>query len=459
MQYINIQDLILTPFFLLIILLIENIYKNRKIKEEPLYRFYLPGLLAKLMGGLGVCFVYTLYYNGGDTLQYFLDSQDVINLLFKKPGGFIEIVFTPNSPEKFWANFDPDTGYPVYYRDPETFMVVRIVVFLVLISFKSFFVSTILLAWISFWGIFRLFKIFATEYPEITGKVAIAILFIPSVVFWGSGLLKDTITLSCIGYYFSAFYNIFIRRKKVHTNIIILIVSAWLIISIKPYIIFGILPGSILWIVFKMLNQIRGEIARTAALPLIFIIGITFGYAMLLFLENQLAEYSMDQVLERAVVTQKDLKSEYYRGNSFDIGDFEANIPSMLALSHKAIEASLFRPYLFEANNIVMFISGLENAFILILTIIALYKVRVIYLPRFVLRNHMLMFSLIFSLFFAFAVGISTSNFGSLVRYKIPIIPFYIVSLYLLCYLGDKKTLERKENRKAPQMITLGSRI
>ncbi len=417
----------------------------------------MPGLAVKLLGGIGVCLVYTLYYNGGDTLQYFFDSQDVINLLFKKPGGFIEIVFTSNSPEKFWSNFDPETGYPVYYRDPETFMVVRLVVFLVMLSFKSFFVSTLLLAWISFWGIFRLFKIFALEYPAITGRVAIAILFIPSVIFWGSGLLKDTITLSCIGYYFSAFYNIFIRRNKVHSNLLILIISGWLIISIKPYIIFGILPGSILWIVFKMLSQIRGEIARTAALPLLVIVAVSFGYAMLNFLEGQLAEYSMDQVLERAVVTQRDLKSEYYRGNSFDIGDFEANIPSMLSLSHKAIAASLFRPYIFEANNIVMFVSGLENTFILLLTFVALYKTRIIYIPGLVVSNHMLMFSLIFALFFAFAVGISTSNFGSLVRYKIPIIPFYIVSLYILNYYGDLKKAERKESRKMPTVYTMGT--
>ena len=47
-----------------------------------------------------------------------------------------------------------------------------------------------------------------------------------------------------------------------------------------------------------------------------------------------------------------------------------------------------------------------------------------------------------FSLFLAFAIGISTSNFGSLVRYKIPVMPFYIASLFIINYydsLRDKK--------------------
>ncbi|NNF02533.1 MAG: hypothetical protein HKN22_07590 [Bacteroidia bacterium] len=40
-------------------------------------------------------------------------------------------------------------------------------------------------------------------------------------------------------------------------------------------------------------------------------------------------------------------------------------------------------------------------------------------------------FCIIFSLFFAFSVGLSTSNFGSLVRYKIPLLPFFVAALFI----------------------------
>ena len=36
-----------------------------------------------------------------------------------------------------------------------------------------------------------------------------------------------------------------------------------------------------------------------------------------------------------------------------------------------------------------------------------------------------LVFCLVFSIIFAFAVGISSYNFGALSRYKIPCLPFY----------------------------------
>ena len=44
----------------------------------------------------------------------------------------------------------------------------------------------------------------------------------------------------------------------------------------------------------------------------------------------------------------------------------------------------------------------------------------------------LLLFSFVFAIFFAFGVGLSTSNFGALVRYKIPCIPFYLSSLWLV---------------------------
>jgi len=46
--------------------------------------------------------------------------------------------------------------------------------------------------------------------------------------------------------------------------------------------------------------------------------------------------------------------------------------------------------------------------------------------------NIFLFFTVYFSVFFAFSVGLTTSNFGSLVRYKIPAIPFFLISLIII---------------------------
>ena len=48
-----------------------NIYANKKKLTEPYYAYFTLGLTAKIVGALGLAFVYTIYYPGGDTTEYF----------------------------------------------------------------------------------------------------------------------------------------------------------------------------------------------------------------------------------------------------------------------------------------------------------------------------------------------------------------------------------------------------
>jgi hypothetical protein len=134
-----------------------------------------------------------------------------------------------------------------------------------------------------------------------------------------------------------------------------------------------------------------------------------------------------------------------YRGNTFDIGEVKPTFESMLQKSPLAINAALFRPYLWESSNILMFVSGIENFLILLFSIYILIKLRVFGFFKYVNRHHLLTFAFIFSLFFAFAVGISTSNFGSLVRYRIPLLPFYVSTLLIVKKLQEDEIAAKRE--------------
>jgi hypothetical protein len=52
----------------------------------------------------------------------------------------------------------------------------------------------------------------------------------------------------------------------------------------------------------------------------------------------------------------------------------------------------------------------------------------------------LLIFAFVFAIFFSFSVGLTTANFGALVRYKIPSIPFYMSLLMIL----DEQRKQRK---------------
>jgi len=323
------------------------------------------------------------------------------------------------------------------YRDAKTYFVIRLIHPLLFISFKCYFPTAILIAWLTYTGIWHLFKMFCEFYPKLTRHFAISILYMPSVVFWGSGILKDSFTLSAACWFTYSIYSIFIKRKKLSFHIICLFISAYLLMSLKPYIFVALMPGALMWASFEKIQSIKNTLLRVIFLPLILTVTM---YIIALIFSKVSGEFgkwgSVDKMLVTAAVNQEDLtRSGQYGDHYFDIGEFEPTISSVVKKAPLAITATLYRPFIWEAGNIVMLLSALENTFILGLSIWLLFKVGIFKIINFIRITPLLLFSMLFSLFFAFAVGLSTANFGALVRYKIPAIPFFLSSLFILRYL------------------------
>ena len=88
-----------------------------------------------------------------------------------------------------------------------------------------------------------------------------------------------------------------------------------------------------------------------------------------------------------------------------------------------------------------MLLSALESLAMLVMTLYILWKANVRIFAILVHPNPF--FTLVFSLAFAFAVGVSTYNCGTLVRYKIPLMPFFVVSLVLtLFYINNDRNVD-----------------
>lgn len=400
-------------------------------------------MMVKISGAIAICLIYQFYYTGGDTTNYYITTKAIANLLFKDTRMFMDVMAGNNSFANY-SYFDGNTGYPVYWRDGTALFVSRLFIPLYFISCKSFVVMAMILSWICYTGVWRLFMLFCNQFPKLEKQFAISILFIPSVVFWGSGLLKDTMTLAAVGWYTYKFYYFFIRKEYKVLSVVHIFIASFLLIAIKPYIFFALLPGSLIWLSNERLAKVQSKILKFVAAPFFISLGLGLSFFLLSQMGDFLGLYAIDNVLDRAVIVNLDQKQDYYGGNSFDIGDFDANIGSMLGKAHLAIAATLFRPYLWDARNPVMLLSAFENTYIMLLTLFLLVRLKFFGFFRLIGRNPLLLFSVLFSLFFAFSVGIATSNFGSLVRLKIPCIPFYVSSLFVLKYFYDQSVITRK---------------
>jgi hypothetical protein len=151
-------------------------------------------------------------------------------------------------------------------------------------------------------------------------------------------------------------------------------------------------------------------------------------------------KYDVDKIGERSKITADYLYelSVKQEGSGYYLGEQDGSLGSMAKLAPKAIGTALFRPFIWEAHNPVMLLSALEAAFILLFTLRIFWKSGIFRTLSTIGQNPVLVLCFIFSLVFAASVGITSGNFGTLVRYKIPMIPFYLGGLYILQSLAQK---------------------
>jgi hypothetical protein len=390
-------------------------------------------VLVKLIGTVGFVLVYTFYYDGGDTTAYFQGAKVITNLYAQNPQVATSILLGDLSPENY-SLFNYQTGYPPYYmwRDPHTFSVCRYSVPFVFLSFKTFMGASILLSMLTFIAIWRFYLLLVKLYPHLSKEMAIAVLFIPSVVFWGSGIMKDTYAFGALCLFLVVFYNLFVERRKLVINILLILVTINFMMNVKPYILYTLIPGALTWLSFNRIAAIKNIVLKIMLGPVLLGFGGIAAFFVLSNMSDLFGKFSMDKAIDQAKVQQEDLKRDVYGENSFDIGEIDGSIGGLVSLAPKAINAALFRPYLFEARSAMIFITGVENTLFLLLTLYIFFKGKFFGVFYHIRKDPYLIFAVSFTILFAFMVGISTANFGAMVRYKIPFMPFFLSALLII---------------------------
>ena len=119
-----------------------------------------------------------MYYEEGVQLNKYI-TENPANLKY---------LFAPA--EDYW-NYKMSKGnyeHEGYIEHEANFMPMRIVAFFSFFTFRNFTITTLFFSILSFLGLWKLFEAFAPLYPNIKRNLALACLFIPSVVFWSSAI-------------------------------------------------------------------------------------------------------------------------------------------------------------------------------------------------------------------------------------------------------------------------------
>ena len=440
MQFIISLDYVLLPFFLGIVYAIAYNFRNRKYpRDHPWRRYFIPALTVKVLGAIFIGMIYAYYYKGGDTFNYFNQAQVINSAFDESPVKWFNLLLhIPSTSNADYYNYINQLDF---YRDAPSYTVTSITAFISTLTLNTYLPTAILFALISFTGIWALFRTFASIYPHLTRQVAVATLFIPSTFVWGSGIFKDTICMFGLGWLSYSTFQMLVKKNFSAGNILLAIVSFLLIAKVKLYILLGFIPALGIWILFNYTQKIRSSGVKF----LVKFISIATIIAGFLFFMQQLGsealgKYSLDKLVQTSSVNRGYI---YYvsgeEGSAYSLGDFDASITGMLSKFPLAVNVTFFRPYLWEAKKLIVLLSAIEALLFLFITLKILFAVGPVKVWRTINSDATIQFCLIFSIIFAFAVGISSYNFGALSRYKIPCLPFYSLALILIYYKNKKK--------------------
>lgn len=439
----ELRDLIITPF--IILLVYAGAYFVRPYVTDTVNRrYFIPALSVRILGALAMGFIYQYYYHGGDTFNYHTQGSRIVwESFIENPVNGLRLIFGSTADELGIYKY---SSRILFFHDANSYFVIRIAAFFDLLTFSAYSATAVLFSVISFMGMWMLFLTFYKKYPHLHLGIAIATFFIPSVFFWGSGLLKDTIVIGCLGIATYHFSVLFLDRRIALRSIFILAGVLYIIFKVRVFVLQAYLPAVILWILAFNFRSIRSVLVKFMAVPFAAaVLVFSVYYAVVKIGEND-AKYSVANLTKTSKITAYDIGFFTGRdaGSRYSLDISEWTPVGMLQASPAAINVSLFRPYLWEVRNPLMFISSMESAFLLVFTLYVLFR-NFHHLFASV-SNYNVLFCLVFSLTFAFAVGISTFNFGTLSRYRILLLPFYLLALVIMNdYSNKEKKLSELE--------------
>lgn len=346
--------------------------------DLPAFVFWV-ALSLKLMAGILLGYIFYEFYGSGDTIHFFESAKN--------------------------------SSLPS--NEPRTHFFLKLLKPAVWISNDSYWITSLWLSFLSFistwYGLSVLIRLFPKEKIVLT----VSMLFIPSVVFWSSGIMKDTIAFGALMIAVPSIMALLKSNNSNWLNAAAIILTCFILLKIKHYLLISVaLFGGIFlaYEVFRRFKSKRG-IGISAALLVITVISIQFVHPYLNLNRLPWVLYENNQ----SILLNTEATSS--TGIVLENPDWE----SVLSNIPEAAITGFFRPHLNDSTPPFGYIHRIENfvlgALIAMSTIILLRKRTTIDRPVVLAASCSI-------LLLAILLPLSTPNFGTLVRYKNAYMPF-----------------------------------
>jgi hypothetical protein len=381
--------------------------------------------LLKVAFGLALNWIYSNYYTDrstADVFKYFDDSLVLYKAFYSNTGDFFQMLFgIGNDNTYFNEHYYQFMNHWVrpfgtnYYND--THLLIRFNAVVRFFSFGHFGVHVVFANFFSLLGLITLYKTIQQLTQPQNKLTLYGLFFLPSLLFWGSGVLKEGFLLCGLAFLLLSFFRL--AHDEIKPKWLLLFIAmSYLILRLKFYVLLALIPAMIayLWSAKRNNRKTPWRYLITSALLLGIGLNLRFIHPELDLL---------------AMLRQKQIDficlAEYMNsGSSIYLEPMQTDAAGLFSALPRALYNGLFRPWAWEYSSAFTALSGIENTLLLIIMVFTLAFHR-----KNNINLNLLLFCLTFILTLSTLIGLTTPVIGAIVRYRIPVLPFYFMLIAL----------------------------
>jgi hypothetical protein len=376
-----------------------------RLNRNSLKIWYWPALALRIVAGLAVGCMYVVHYGAGDPLNFSADAKILVRIAREDPVRYLQFLWSGSLLEGFVNE---------QYRS--VFMV-KVLSLIYLITFGNFWIASILLSFFSFAGAWFLVRVIESRW-RASFPAAVAFLFWPSIVVWSSGVLKETIAIPCLFIMVGCLIKIRDNPRQWYLWLGF-VLAAWLGWKLKYYNVGVFLSAGLTALLVRYMTGVLQITNRYGQVLLwLIVFGVLTGAVTFLHPNFNL------QALPEVIAYNYELFTKMSGGSGTMVfPGLEPTWASIAAHAPNALFSGLFRPFVWEAKSWLAIVGAIENIVLFAMFIWALLN----FVRKPACKEPLLFLAAAIAvLILGVILPLSTPNFGTLSRYRIGYLSFFV---------------------------------
>lgn len=443
-QRITIYDFLLLPIYLFLFYIVVK-RKSLQMQDADIRKIFLMAFALRMFGSIIYSLMVQYYYGYGDSFTFYGGGTFILDQI---KADFSNIQYLFASPSELQRIYSLENGkvggVNGYIASGSSVAVMKASAIVGILSFNKYLITSLFFGLFSFAGQWKFFQVLNDINKKQNQKLlAFAVLYSPAIWFWGSGLIKESICLGGLGFIISILYKAVTRKKVTTMDWVFLVALVILVYNVKSYIIEIFAVCLFFSMLFTFFQRIKIIFIRIA-LSFLTLFILYFSLSLSNFSEQiaDLAEESAMQIENFQKNYQISQQQDETSKAGFEVAGIAPTFEGMLLRSPGIIFSCLFRPFLWESRKLIILFSSLESTMLLLSTLLLLFKTRIFGFFKLIFTEPYIFFCFIITLLFAAIIGFTTFNFGTMVRYKIMLLPFLYFMLVHIYTKVEKKGQE-----------------